>query len=102
MLRDAGATEVHLRISSPPIVSPCFYGVDMASVNELIAASRSVEEIREILGADSLAYLSLDGLQRAIERPAERFCRACLTGRYPVPIGDAAKDKLRFERTVGG
>ena len=101
MLRDAGATEVHLRISSPPIVSPCFYGVDMASVDELIAASRRVEEIREILGADSLAYLSLDGLQQAIGRPEERFCRACLTGRYPVPIGDAAKDKLRFERTVG-
>ena len=91
MLRDAGALEVHLRVSAPPIISPCFYGIDMAKHAELIAAGRSLEEIREQLGADSLAYLSLDGLQRAIERPAERFCRACLTGNYPVPVPEEAK-----------
>ena len=84
MLRAAGAREVHLRISAPPIISPCYYGVDMAAKDELIAAGRTVDEICEQLGADSLAYLSLEGLQVAIERPADRFCRACLTGNYPV------------------
>ena len=92
MLRDAGAAEVHLRISSPPIVSPCFYGIDMAERDELIAAGRSVEEIRAHLGADSLAYLSLDGLQRATSARRERFCRACLTGEYPMPVPEAAGD----------
>ena len=98
LLFDAGAQEVHVRISAPPIVSPCFYGIDMAKHDELIAAGRSIEEIRAQLGADSLAYLSLDGLQLAIERPAERFCRACLTGSYPVPVPEEAGSKLRFER----
>jgi amidophosphoribosyltransferase len=99
MLRDAGAREVHLRVSAPPIVSPCYYGIDMAAKDELIAAHRSIDEIRDLLGADSLAYLSLDGLQLAIDRPADRFCRACLTGRYPVAIPEeAGADKLRFER----
>jgi amidophosphoribosyltransferase len=99
MLRDAGAREVHLRISAPPIISPCYYGIDMAGKAELIAAGRSLDEIRDHLGADSLAYLSLDGLQIAIERPADSFCRACLTGNYPVPVPEAAgAGKLRFER----
>jgi amidophosphoribosyltransferase len=96
MLRAAGAREVHLRISAPPIISPCYYGVDMAAKDELIAAGRTVDEICELLGADSLAYLSLEGLQVAIERPADRFCRACLTGNYPVAVPEA-KGKLRFE-----
>ena len=65
MLFEAGATEVHVRVSSPPIVSPCFYGIDMASEGELVAATRTVDGIRELLGATSLAYLSLDGLQAA-------------------------------------
>jgi amidophosphoribosyltransferase len=90
---------VHLRISSPPIVSPCFYGIDMAGESELIAARRSVEDVRGMLGADSLAYLSLEGLEAAIERPAERFCRACLTREYPVPVpASLSADKLAFER----
>ena len=97
LLREAGAAEVHLRVSAPPIISPCHYGVDMATRAELIAATRDVEQIRQALGADSLAYLSLDGLQAAIGRPASGFCRACLTGDYPVPIESAAEDKLRFE-----
>jgi amidophosphoribosyltransferase len=98
MLRDAGALEVHLRVSSPPIVSPCFYGIDMAGEDELIAARRSVEEVRAQLGADSLAYLSLDGLQAAIERPSSQFCRACLTREYPVPVpAELSADKLAFE-----
>ena len=98
MLFDAGATEVHVRISSPPIVSPCFYGIDMADQSELIAAGREVEDVREQIGATSLAYLSLEGLQGATEQPAKSMCRACLTGEYPTPIPDDLKlRKLRFE-----
>ncbi len=102
MLFEAGALEVHLRISSPPIISPCFYGIDMADQGQLIAAGRTSEEVGERLGATSLAYLSLDGLQTATGQPAERFCRACLTGEYPTPIPDEMRmAKLRFEgRTV--
>jgi amidophosphoribosyltransferase len=96
MLFDSGAAEVHLRISSPPIVSPCYYGIDMAGSDELIAAHRSVEEIRESLGATSLAYLSLDGLQAATTLPGDRFCRACLTKSYPTPIPDELREGGRF------
>jgi amidophosphoribosyltransferase len=97
MLFEAGAREVHLRVSSPPIVSPCFYGIDMADQDELIAAGRSVEEVRERLGATSLSYLSLEGLE-ATAGPAEGFCRACLTGEYPTEIpADMRLAKLRFE-----
>jgi amidophosphoribosyltransferase len=98
MLFEAGAAEVHLRISSPPIISPCFYGIDMADQNELIAAGRSTEQVRERLGATSLAYLSLDGLQACTGQGADRFCRACLTGDYPTHIPDEMRNaKLRFE-----
>jgi len=96
MLRDAGAAEVHLRISSPPVVSPCFYGIDLASEDEMIAARLTVEEIRDEIGATSLAYLSLEGLQAATERPAASLCRACLTREYPTAVPEAA-GKLRFE-----
>jgi len=97
MLFEAGAREVHLRVSSPPIVSPCFYGIDMADQDELIAAGRTVEEVRDRLGATSLAYLSLEGLE-ATAGPAEGFCRACLTGEYPTEIpADMRLAKLRFE-----
>jgi amidophosphoribosyltransferase len=99
MLRAAGAGEVHLRISSPPIVSPCYYGIDMATREDLIAADRSVEEVRLDLGADSLAYLSLEGLQESTGLAASHFCRACLTGDYPIAVPNAATDKARFERT---
>ncbi|MGH2995215.1 MAG: amidophosphoribosyltransferase [Gaiellaceae bacterium] len=98
MLFDAGATEVHVRVSSPPIISPCFYGIDMANEEELVAAGRSVEEVRELIGATSLAYLSLEGLQEAARRPADSFCRACLTGEYPTRIPEELQlAKLRFE-----
>jgi amidophosphoribosyltransferase len=96
MLLDAGAVEVHMRISSPPILWPCFYGIDMADRSELVAAGRTVDEIAELTGADSLAYLSLDALQRALGRPAAQFCRACFTGEYPIPIPDSSL-KMRFE-----
>jgi amidophosphoribosyltransferase len=98
MLFESGATEVHIRVSSPPIVSPCFYGIDMASEGELLAAGHSIDEIRELLGATSVAYLSLDGLQAATRRPEATFCRACLTRRYPTEIPDDLRlAKLRFE-----
>jgi len=98
MLFDAGAREVHVRISSPPVIGPCFYGIDLADEDELIAARRSVEEVRESIGATSLAYLSLEGLQQATERPENALCRACLTGDYPTRIPEGRRlAKLRFE-----
>jgi amidophosphoribosyltransferase len=96
MLFDAGAAEVHVRISSPPVVSPCYYGIDLASENEMIAAGNTVEGVRAAIGATSLAYLSLEGLQAATERPASSLCRACLTREYPTRV-PAAAEKLRFE-----
>jgi amidophosphoribosyltransferase len=96
MLFDAGAAEVHLRISSPPVIGQCFYGIDLADPSEMIAATRSVEEVREHVGATSLAYLSHDGLVEATRRPASALCRACLTGDYPTEV-PAEAAKLRFE-----
>jgi amidophosphoribosyltransferase len=96
MLFDAGAAEVHVRVSSPPVISPCYYGIDLASEDEMIAAHSSVEEVRVAIGATSLAYISLEGLQAATRRPASALCRACLTREYPTRVpADAAK--LRFE-----
>jgi amidophosphoribosyltransferase len=97
MLFDAGASEVHVRISSPPVIGQCFYGIDLADPDEMIASNHSVEEIRELIGATSLAYLSHDGLVAATKRPESALCRACLTGSYPtaVPVEHA---KLRFEQ----
>ena len=82
MLRDAGADEVHLRVACPAITNPCYMGVDMASQDELIAAQKSVDEIREHIGADSLAYLSIDGMMRGLEAD-DGYCNACFTGVYP-------------------
>ncbi|WP_370324685.1 amidophosphoribosyltransferase [Euzebya sp.] len=86
MLKAAGAAEVHLRITAPPIKWPCFYGIDMATRAELIAAGMEVEEIRRFLDADSLAYLSLDGLIETTKRPATSLCSACFDGDYPIPV----------------
>ncbi|MBN1542356.1 amidophosphoribosyltransferase [candidate division KSB1 bacterium] len=88
LIRQAGATEVHVRVSSPPIISPCFYGMDFPSKEELIAAQKSVEEIRDFLKCDSLAYLSQEGLMQAVTDSNCGFCSACFTGRYPIPIED--------------
>jgi amidophosphoribosyltransferase len=89
MIRNAGASEVHMRISCPPTISPCFYGVDTPSKNQLIAANKSVEEIREYIGADSLAYLSLEGLKKACgDGEKTSYCAACYTGNYPTEIID--------------
>lgn len=87
MIKKAGAKEVHLRVGSPPIIAPCYFGIDMKTRKELVASKHSVEEIREIVGAESLSYLSLKGLLMALKRlGGEEFCTACLTGRYPVPV----------------
>jgi amidophosphoribosyltransferase len=89
MVRDAGAKEVHMRISCPPTVSSCYYGVDTPSKNQLIAANKSVDEIREYIGADSLAYLSLEGLRKAAgESEQVKYCTACYTGKYPTRLVD--------------
>ena len=98
MLFDSGAEEVHVRISSPPVVSPCFYGIDMADVGQLAAANRTVEEMRELIGATSLAYLSVEGMQWAARQPSSAVCRACFTREYPTSIPDGGTaEKLRFE-----
>jgi amidophosphoribosyltransferase len=96
MLFEAGATEVHVRISSPPVIGQCFYGIDLADPAEMIASDRTIEEIREHIGATSLAYLSLDGLQESTQRPESQLCRACLTREYPTAI-PTDSEKLKFE-----
>jgi amidophosphoribosyltransferase len=102
MLRDAGATEVHMRITCPPIMNPCHFGVDMGHDDDLMAARLSIDEIRAHIGADSLGFLSLDGMMRAIVGPgtdaldADGFCNACYTGRYPIEVSQA-QPKLGFE-----
>jgi amidophosphoribosyltransferase len=97
MLRDAGAAEVHLRISAPPIRHPCHYGIDMSTTQEMIAHGRSVEEVAAELGADSLAYLSLDGVYEAIRSTRETHCDACFSGDYPLERTDAANGKFALE-----
>jgi amidophosphoribosyltransferase len=89
MVRSAGASEVHVRISCPPTISPCFYGVDTPTRNELIASNHSVDEIREYIEADTLAYLSIEGLKRAVEDQGD-YCTACYTGIYPTRLENQA------------
>ena len=97
LIRDAGATEVHLRITCPPITNPCHFGVDMGHDDDLMAARLTVEEMRDHIGADSLAFLSLDGMMRAIAgEPTSGFCDGCFTGRYPIEVSQA-QPKLGFE-----
>jgi amidophosphoribosyltransferase len=101
LLRRAGAAEVHVRISAPPIHHPCFYGIDTQVETELIAASHSIEEIRAFIEADSLGYLSIKGVLNALDLPYERFCFACFDGNYPVPVPyDAARRKFVLEEQV--
>ncbi len=89
MLREAGAAEVHVRISSPPVQWPCFYGIDFASRAELIATGLSPEDVGRSIGADSLGYISLAGMVEATEQPASQLCTACFTGKYPIPLPPA-------------
>ena len=97
MMREAGATEVHVRISSPPVSWPCFYGIDFATRAELIAGNLSVEEIRMSLGADSLGYVSLGELIAASRIDQDRLCTACFTGEYPIPVDESARGKYLLE-----
>jgi len=98
MLREAGAAEVHMRITSPPVVWPCFYGIDTDTQDQLIGANHTVDEIRDHIGADSLAYLSLDGMVSATGAPKESFCLACFDGEYPIAIPEAIREgKLAHE-----
>ncbi len=101
MVRAAGAREVHLRISCPPTISPCFYGVDTPQRSELIGATHSVEEIRRYIGADTLGYLSLEGLLSAVGPARNSYCTSCYTGEYPVafPRNEAAYLQLALKLT---
>jgi amidophosphoribosyltransferase len=97
-LRDAGATEIHMRISSPPVTHPCFYGIDTDTQDQLIAATKSLEEIRQQLAVDSLAYLSWEGMLEMTHEDTQTFCSACFTGNYPVTIPESVKrSKLMLE-----
>ena len=100
MLREAGAAEIHVRISSPPVKWPCFYGIDFATRAELIASGLGVEEIRRSIGADSLGYVSIEGLVQATSVPDSKLCTACFTGVYPIAIPtDLSEGKMRLEIT---
>jgi amidophosphoribosyltransferase len=99
MLRRAGVKEIHMRICAPPICYPCFFGVDMATRWELLAAQKSIPDIRDYIGADTLGYLSVDGLIRAVGLPKNNFCLACFTGDYPIPV-QLEMDKLALENKM--
>ncbi|HWP40827.1 MAG TPA: hypothetical protein VNL70_07865, partial [Tepidisphaeraceae bacterium] len=96
-LRHAGAREIHLRVACPPIRHPCFYGIDFATTTELIAHNRSIEQIRDFVEVDSLAYLSLEGMLACTRLPPKDCCTACWTGQYKIPI-DRPTTKFSFER----
>jgi len=97
MLRKAGAKEIHMRICAPPIRYPCFFGVDMATRWELIAAQKTTPEICKFIGANSLGYMSVPGLIKAVNLPRDNFCLACFTGDYPIPVQLEMMDKLALE-----
>lgn len=101
-LRAAGAKEIHMRVSCPPLISPCFYGIDFPTKKELIASSHSIEEMREFIGLDSLKFISLDGMLSSMALPKEEFCTACFTGNYPTTIcNPLSKKALEKRRCVG-
>jgi len=102
LVRDAGAKEIHLRITCPPVMAPCFYGVDMPTYKELIATRKSVEEIRKAVGADSLVFQTMDGLVQAIGMKKEELCTGCLDEAYPTQIGIDIANKMKAAgNTVG-
>jgi len=102
LIRDAGAEEVHVRIGSPPIIAPCYMGIDMATREELIAAEKTPEEIRGEIGADSLAYISIEAIAEAIDMPRGDLCLACVTGEYPYDVEGEATDREVVRPDVGG
>ena len=100
MVRQAGAAEVHMRISSPPTTHSCFYGIDTPERGKLLAAMHDVEQMAALIGADSLAFVSSDGLYRALNQPgrdaaAPKYCDACFTGEYPIPLPDMTESDTR-------
>ncbi len=97
-LREAGAKEIHLRISCPPNVFPCFYGIDFPTREELLAANHTIPEMERLLGVDSLRYVSLDGMLKAVSIPGDHFCAACFTGKYPVKVVDEMSNKYGMDR----
>jgi amidophosphoribosyltransferase len=100
MLRGAGAAEIHLRIAAPPIKHPCHYGIDMSTREEMVAHGRTVREIADQIGCDSLAYLSLAGVYEAVGLPRERHCDACFTGQYPLEGTESSSGKYALELPV--
>jgi amidophosphoribosyltransferase len=96
LLRGAGAKEVHMRISCPPHISPCYYGIDFPSKKELLAANHSIDEIKKFLGVDSLGYLTIEGMLSATTQPHGNFCAACFSEKYPTPLF-GEQDKLKLE-----
>lgn len=96
-LREAGATEIHLRVASPPIRHPCYFGIDFPSQTELVAHNRSVDQVRGFVGVDSLHYLSLEGMLKSVRLPAEKYCTACFSGDYPILV-DEPVEKFALER----
>jgi len=101
MIREAGAVEVHMRISAPPYAYPCFYGIDTPDRRELLGARMSIEEMRQFLGADTLGFLSLGGLLKAVNLPKDKFCLACFTGHYRIPVPREMKaDKFLLEEAA--
>ena len=101
MLREAGAAEVHVRISSPPVRWPCFYGIDFASRAELIANGLGIDEIARSLGADSLGYITEEGMVAATEQPEEALCTACFSGKYPVTLPEPVARAQGILQTSG-
>ncbi|MFB6130578.1 MAG: amidophosphoribosyltransferase, partial [Salinigranum sp.] len=102
LIKDAGADEVHMRVGAPPIIAPCYMGIDMATREELIAADRSTEEIREEIGADSLAYLSIDAVSAVLEESRGDLCLGCVTGAYPYDIDGETADRDVTRPTILG
>ena len=101
MFRNAGATEVHVRISAPPTTHPCFYGIDIPTHNELIAATHTIEEIRKYLRVDSIAYLTIENMLKALDVHHGKFCNACFNGNYPVEFDESDDhQKCLFEDDV--
>jgi amidophosphoribosyltransferase len=96
-LREAGAKEIHLRVSCPPIRHPCFYGIDFPTKEELIAHDRTVDQVSKFLEVDSLAYLSLEGMLGCMNQSQDHYCTACWTGKYKIPV-DIPQSKFSFER----
>lgn len=100
-LREAGAKEIHMRISCPPNIYPCFYGIDFPTREELLAANHTIVEMEKLLGVDTLRYLSLDGMLGAVSKPGSEFCTACFTGEYPVEVIDDMQNKYGLDRIEG-